>query len=156
MDNRKRLKYMRKQVFLLGFFKIPMIGFVRPKLVSVDENQAIIRIRLRRRTRNHLKSMYFGAMSVGADLAAGLHTFYLAGEDQKRMSFVFKSVNADFLRRAESDVEFICNDGSKIKAIIDQALSSGERMHESVEVLVQDSAKEIVATFQMTVSVKFR
>lgn len=156
MDDKRRLKYIRKQLFLLGFFKIPMIGFVRPKLISINNDQAVIKIRLRRRTRNHLKSMYFGAMSVGADLAAGLHTFYLAGEDQKRMSFVFKSVNAEFLRRAESDVLFICNDGPKIKTIIDQALASGERVHESVEVLVQDEAKEIVATFQMTVSVKFR
>lgn len=156
MDDQNKLKRIRKMLFLLGLFKIPMIGFVRPKLVSIDDEKAVVRIRLRRRTRNHLKSMYFGAMAVGADLAAGLHTFYVAGDDYKRMSFVFKSINSEFHRRAESDVLFVCEDGAKLKVAVNAALESGERVNETVEVLVRDRENEVVATFSMTVSVKFR
>lgn len=152
----KKLKEIRKQVFLLGVFKIPMLWFVRPKVVSIDESEAVVLIRLRRRTRNHVRSMYFGAMSVGADLSAGLHTFYFAGEDQKRMHFVFKSMTADFLKRAESDVRFVSTEGDKIKAAIEQARNSGERKNETVLVEARDTHNELVATFQMVVSVKFK
>jgi len=156
MKPENKLKKIRKQVFLLGFFKIPMLWFVRPKVVSIDSKEAVVKIRLRRRTRNHVRSMYFGAMSVGADLSAGLHTFYFAGSDQKRMHFVFKSMHAEFLKRAESDVRFISTEGDKIKAAVELARNSGERQNESVLVEARDRENELVATFQMGVSVKFK
>ena len=59
--------------------------------------------------------MYFGAMAVGADLSAGLHTFYFAEKDQNRMHFVFKAMDCQFLKRAETDVRFISREGDKIK-----------------------------------------
>lgn len=156
MEQSKQLKQIQRQVFLLGFFKIPMLWFVRPKVVTINENECVVKIKLRRRTRNHVKSMYFGAMSVGADLSAGLHTFYFAGKDQKRMHFVFKSMQCDFLKRAESDVRFISTEGHKIAAAVALAKSSGERQNEEVLVEGRDEQNELVATFKMVVSVKFK
>lgn len=156
MEQSKRLKQIQKQVFLLGFFKIPMLWFVRPKVISIDENECVVKIRLRRRTRNHVRSMYFGAMAVGADLSAGLHTFYFAGKDQNRMHFVFKSMACEFLKRAESDVRFISREGDKIKATVEKARESGERQNQEVMVEGVDNENEVVATFKMVVSVKFK
>lgn len=156
MTPNSRLKQIRRQVFLLGFFKIPMLWFVRPKVVSIDMDSCIVKIRLRRRTRNHLGSMYFGAMSVGADLSAGLHTFFFAAEDQKRMHLVFKSMHAEFLKRAESDVRFVSAEGQKIERIVQEAKLTEERINESVVVEARDESDELVAIFQMVVSVKFK
>ncbi|XOV67193.1 MAG: DUF4442 domain-containing protein [Fluviicola sp.] len=156
MEQRKRLKQIRKQVFLLGVFKIPMLWFVRPKVLSIDENECVVKIKLRRRTKNHLRSMYFGAMAVGADLSAGLHTFYFAEEDQNRMHFSFKSMNCEFLKRAETDVRFVSREGDKIKNAVELARTSGERQNEEVLVEGLDNHNEVVATFQMVVSVKFK
>ena len=69
---------MRWLLFLLGFVRIPMIAYVRPKLLSIDENSVRVRIRLRRKTKNHLNSMYFGALAVGADIAGGIQVFYFS------------------------------------------------------------------------------
>ena len=63
------IKKMRWLLFLLGFVKIPMIRFTNPKLLAIDDNSVRVKIKLRRRTKNHLNSMYFGALSVGADIA---------------------------------------------------------------------------------------
>jgi hypothetical protein len=103
------LRKMRLLLFLLGLFKIPMIGFVRPRLMAIDDEHVLIRIRLNRRTKNHLGSMYFGALSVGADLAGAIHSMYFTGG--KGMSMSFKSMHAEFLRRAEGAVFFESNDG---------------------------------------------
>lgn len=156
MQQKKRLKQVRKQVFLLGVFKIPMLWFVRPKVIAIDEKECVVKIRLRRRTRNHVKSMYFGAMAVGADLSAGLHTFYFAEKDQNRMHFVFKSMDCAFLKRAETDVRFISREGNKLKEAVEKARTSGERQNQEVMVEGVNDQNEIVATFKMVVSVKFK
>ncbi|HLV40710.1 MAG TPA: hypothetical protein VKY37_00395, partial [Brumimicrobium sp.] len=59
--NKISLRKMRRLLWLMGMFKIPMIAFVRPKLMLLDENKSQVRIKLKRRTKNHLKSMYFGS-----------------------------------------------------------------------------------------------
>jgi len=100
--------------------------------------------------------MYFGAMAVGADLSAGLHTFYFAGKDQNRMHFVFKAMNCEFLKRAESDVRFISKDGSILKEAVEKAKATGERQNQEVLVEGVNDQDEIVATFKMVVSMKFK
>ena len=60
------LNKIRWMLRLLGWIKIPLIGYVRPRLVNLDDNVAVVKIKLRRRTRNHLHSMYFGALAIGA------------------------------------------------------------------------------------------
>ena len=70
------IRSMQWKLFLLGFFKIPIIGFTRPKLITIDEENISVKIKLNRRTKNHLNSMYFGALAVGADIAGGIHVFF--------------------------------------------------------------------------------
>ena len=47
---------------LWALWNIPLIAWVRPKVVSLTEDSCEIRLPLSRRTRNHLRSMYFGAL----------------------------------------------------------------------------------------------
>ena len=150
------LKKMKWMLFLLGFAKIPIIGFVKPKLIKLDDKEAAVKIRLRRRTKNHLRSMYFGALAVGADVAAGLHAFYFAEKMGKKVSFAFKGMNAEFLMRAESDIIFISEDGATVKDAMNRSLELGERINEPINVLAKNSKNETVATFEMIVSVRVK
>jgi acyl-coenzyme A thioesterase PaaI-like protein len=145
---------MRWLLFLLSLFKIPMIGFVRPRLMAIDDEHVLIRIRLNRRTKNHLGSMYFGALSVGADLAGAIHSMYFTGG--KGMSMSFKSMHAEFLKRAEGTVFFESNDGMVIRAMIDESRQSGERIHRKVEVNAKNERGEEVAIFHMEISIKMK
>ena len=63
----------RFKFFLWRFsrFKVAMIGYLKPRLIKLTEQDIVICLPLRRRSRNHLNSMYFGALAVGADLAGG-------------------------------------------------------------------------------------
>ena len=154
--NDRSLKSMKRRLFLLGMFKIPMVGFVRPRLLELNDQTAKVKIRLSRRTKNHLGSMYFAALAVGADLAAGLHAFYYSEQSSKKMSFSFKGVKADFLMRAESDIVFISKEGEIIKEAVKTALESGERVNQAINVIAVDSNDKEVAAFEMTVSIKFK
>lgn len=147
---------MKWMLFLLGFAKIPIMGFVKPRLVTLNDQEASVKIRLRRRTKNHLNSMYFGALAVGADVAAGLHAFYFAEKMGKKVSFAFKGMNAQFLMRAESDILFVSEDGAKVSDAMNRSLASGERINEPINVLAKNTKNEVVATFEMIVSVKVK
>ena len=148
------IKKMRWLLFLLGFMKIPMIRYTKPKLLAIDDNTVRVKIKLRRRTKNHLSSMYFGALSVGADIAGGIQVFYFSKKMDRKVSFAFKGMNAQFLKRAESDIVFESNEGQKIQKAMEKSLIEGSRINDSIMVEAKNDAGEIVATFEMIVSVR--
>ena len=134
--------------------RIPLIGYTNPKLLSIDDQSVRVRIRLRRRTKNHLNSMYFGALAVGADIAGGIQVFYFSKMLGKEISFAFKGMNAQFIKRAESDIIFESTQGELVKAAIDKSIAEKIRVNESIEVRAINDAQEIVAKFDMIISVR--
>ena len=140
-----------------GLFKIPLIFFVRPSVVSIDADSIVVKIPLCRRNRNHLNSMYFGTLCIGADCTGGLLAMKFIEEQPEQISLVFKDFRADFLKRAEDDTFFICTQGREISALVDRASNSGERQEMTVNVIATVPSKcgdEPVATFAMTLSLK--
>ena len=156
MSNQKVLKKFRRKLFWLGFLKIKMLRYARPQLIELNEQKAIIKIKLNRRTKNHLNSMYMGALCIGADITPGILSFYHESLYKGKMTFIFKSMKVEFLRRAESDVRFECAEGDKLKAQIEQAGSSGERVNQLVEIKAFDESNDQIARFDMEVSVRVK
>ena len=148
------LRRIKWNLFLLGLFKIPLLFYVSPKIIAISPDSCIVKIKLRRRTKNHLNSMYFGAMAVGADVAVGLHAFYLSELKKAKISLAFKSFNAEFLKRAESDVNFTCKEGDKINKMIEESKIEGKRVNEMIDVQAINSSNEMVAKFTMELSLK--
>ena len=146
-------------LYFFGIAKVPMIFYVRPRLLHIDERSVAIRIPLRRNTMNHLRAMYFGVLCVGADCAGGIIAVWLIRQSRARVDFVFKSCEAEFMKRAEGDTVFTCNDGIKIKEAIQQSLASTERINIPVTIIATVPSKlgaEPVAKFELTLSVKRR
>jgi len=143
---------------LLGFLKIPLLGSVRPSVVAMDGTRCVIRVPLRRWTKNHLGSMYFGALAIGADCAGGIMAVELIRRKGAAVSLVFKSFHAEFLKRPESDVYFICEEGARISDLVDRTLASEVRLGEMITivaaVLAPDGGYEPVARFQLELTLK--
>lgn len=145
---------IKLKLLLLGWFRIPMIGFVRPRLISLSEESVELKIPLTRRTKNHLNSMYFGALCVGADLAAGLHVLYFSEKQGCKVSFAFKEVQGNFVQRAESSVRFRSESGVRINELLTVARQTKQRQSESVRVSCLNELGETVAEFTLVASVK--
>lgn len=150
------LASMRWKLFLLGVFKIPMIHFVRPKLLTCSPELIQIKIPFRRRTKNHLNSMYFGALNIGADLAAGLFVYYHGQRYNKQVTLAFKSAKSQFLKRPESDVVFSCLEGPLIVNKIEEAINEDIRINFVLPVSAKNSMNEEVALFDMEVSIRIK
>ena len=137
---------------LFGQLKIPLISYVRPSVVAIDEKKIVVKVPLRRRTKNHLKSMYFGTHCTG-----GLLAMKFIEARPERISLVFKDFKAEFLKRAEDDTFFICDQGREISALVERASRSSERQEMEVSIRATVPSKfgdEAVAEFTMTLSLK--
>ena len=55
-----------------GLIKIPLLFFVSPTIVKLNEKECEVKIPLNWVTKNHLNSMYFGVLAMGADCGGGL------------------------------------------------------------------------------------
>ena len=144
---------------LWAFRKIRLICWVKPSVVELTEDRCEIVVPLNWRTRNHLRSMYFGALCTGADAAAALFALKASEKAGGSFAIVFKDVHGEFLKRPESDVHFVCDQGREILALMEKASASGER--ESLPIHVVATVPELlgeepVARFTLTLSVKRR
>ena len=84
-------------VKMLGFIKIPLMYFCRPKILYIDDDKVVVKISLRRRTKNHVGSMYFGALAVGADITGGYLALHHTNKINKRINLLFY----DFFRKKD-------------------------------------------------------
>ena len=140
-----------------GFLKVPMLFFISPSVVEVKDERCVVKVPLNRRTKNHLKSMYFGVLAAGADCAGGLIAMRLIQDEGNKVNLIFKDFHAEFLKRAEGDVFFTCEDGLAIRELVQKASQSGERESMPVNIIATVPSKlgeEPVAKFILTLSLK--
>lgn len=142
---------------LFGLLKVPLLFYVRPIVVAIDEEKIVVKVPFRRRNKNHLNSMYFGTLCVGADSTGGLLAMKFIDERPEHISLVFKDFKAEFLKRAEDDTYFICEQGREISALVERTSRSEKRQEMEVNVTATVPTKfgdEAVAEFTMTLSLK--
>ena len=154
---KESLFYRTLLLRLFGFWKIPLIFYVRPRITVWTAESLVCCIPLRRRTKNHLNGMYFGVLAVGADLAGGFMAFEAARLSGKKVSLIFKSMEAQFLKRAEGDVYFSCNQGVALADLVARAISTKERVEIPVDVVAtvpSHFGADPVARFTLVISMK--
>jgi acyl-coenzyme A thioesterase PaaI-like protein len=153
-------KKYRDTIFVrtFGFLKVPLIFFVAPSVICLDDKQCIVKIPLNRRTKNHLNSMYFGVLATGADIAGGLVAMKEITDSKQKVALSFKDFHAEFLKRAEGDVHFVCTQIPEIKNFVAEVIKSGERMNfpVNIEAIVPSVGPEPVAKFILTLSLKLK
>ena len=153
------LSKLAKANWYLKFFgitKIPLLWYCRPNIIELSSEKVEIKIPLKHRTKNHLGSMYFGALSVGADITGGFLAMLCIQESKRKVALIFKDFKADFLKRAEGDVHFKCNEGLDITSLVQKTIDSGVRQNMIVHIdaFVPSISKDIVAKFELTLSLK--
>jgi acyl-coenzyme A thioesterase PaaI-like protein len=142
---------------LFGLTQIPMLFLARPRVLTLDDTRAEVVIPLGRMTRNHLHSMYFGVLAMGADCAGGIlamkHIDDLGGD----VSIIFGEFHAKFLKRAEGDTHFVCTDGPAVRELVRKAVETGERQTGPIRVVATVpslTGDEPVAEFTLALSLK--
>lgn len=155
LENFKSSLFLR----LYAWTKIPLIGFCSPVVIESTGTRSVVKIPLGYRTRNHLNAMYFGALAIGSELCIAMLAVKKIEESGVRIDFLFKDYKAEFLKRAEGDVHFVCEEAQVVVDQIEEAKNSSERINRTMTayaIVPSISETEKVATFELTLSVKNR
>ena len=156
-----KLQNFKNNLFLsmYAWSKIPLIGFCAPRVIEAGEQRTVLKVPLNWRTKNHLGAMYFGALAIGSELSIAMLAVKKIQESGARIDFLFKDYKAEFLKRAEGDVHFICEQAQVVVDQINEAKNSTERINRTMTayaIVPSISTTEKVATFELTLSVKNR
>ncbi len=144
---------------LYAWFKIPLIGFCAPQVIEASAARTVLKMKLGYRTKNHLGAMYFGALAIGSELCIAMLAVKKISASGQKIDFLFKDYKAQFLKRAEGDVLFICDEAQIVVEQIAEAKNSTERINRTLSayaIVPAISLTEKVATFELTLSVKRR
>lgn len=142
---------------LFGLLKIPLLSFCSPQVIELNEHKCVIKIPLKRKTKNHLGSMYFGVLACGADCAAGLGAMKQIILSGHNISLAFKDFKAEFYKRPMEDVYFSCTQGQEISQFVKKVIESDQRELMPVEVIAtapKQFGQEPVARFTLGLSLK--
>lgn len=152
-----RLLKTNMKLRLFSLLKIPLILFCNPKVIKLEEDICEVVIPLSYRTKNHLGSMYFGALAIGADLAIAFIAMHSIDKSKHKISLVFKNMKGDFQKRATEDVVFRCTSMQEVRDLVIAAENSDERVEKSIPISAfGKNSNEKFADFELTLSLKKR
>lgn len=142
----------------ISLLKLPLLAFTAPKVVALTDRQSVVRVRLGWRTRNHLNVMYFGALAMGAELSIALKAVEQIQKSGRRIDFLFKDFKAEFLKRADGHVHFVCDDAHGVADLIRRAKETPDRLEAKFKghAIVPAKGDAPVMTYELTLSVKNR
>ena len=153
-----------RENILLAFWcyvKTPMAAYCRPKIIERTNQKLVVEIKLRRRVNTEFNSMFFAALATGFDITGGMlaqNTLFEKYPDHN-VGIMYKDAKINFLKRADGDVYFVSEDGDKLNAALEKAISTKERVNVEVNVNAYVHKKSMidpVATALLTVSMKAR
>lgn len=139
------------KAFILS--KLPVAFFCGIRVVYVDSEQCKVSVPFKWLTQNPFKSIYFACQAMAAEMSTGVLAMgYLYKEIPTSM--LISKMNARYYKKAKGKVFFTCADGSKLKALIGEALSTGEpREFTALSKGVNENG-ELVSEFEFTWSFK--
>lgn len=145
-----------------SLIKIPLLGFMRPRVIELSKQRSIVRVKLGYVTRNHLGSMYFGALAMGAELSIGVKIFEKIQVDKAPVNFIFKDFDCRFHRRAETAIDFCFLQPEGVDELVEKAVQTGERVEARFEGFAVEKGKdpnsiaddEKIMSYGLTLSVK--
>ncbi len=160
MPTPEQLDNLKMSALINGYcaINIPLLAFVTPRVVSLTDTHAEVRLRLDRRSRNHLGVMYFGALAMGAELSIALKALTAIHHSGKKIDFIFKDFQSQFLKRAAGHVNFVCAEAALIQDLVNRAAATTDRLSETFAgfAFVPSVGDEPVMKYKLTLSVKQR
>ncbi|MEO8712203.1 MAG: thioesterase [Parafilimonas sp.] len=146
-----------------GFFfrqflllKLPSAYFAGLKIEAFDETNAIISVKQKWFNKNPFGSIYFGVLTMAAEMSTGILCLGNIYNRRPGISMLVIEQKALFHKKAMGKILFTCEDGNKISAAIEEAVTTGNAVTVTCYSQGMDSSNNLVAEFWVTWSFKQR
>jgi len=139
------LGWMRFRAFTWA--SMPSAAFVGLRVEQADMTKCVTSIPGGWRSQNPFKTMYWAAQGMAAELATGVHPFAISRSCEGGLRMFVVGTEAKFVKRAKGKIRFTCEDVSKARSAIEEALSTGEGVDLEMNVVGQDSTGDVVSNW---------
>ena len=139
--------------FLYSLFliqKLPIAWISGLKVANVTEDTAKVNIKFKYLNKNPFKSMYFACQAMAAEMSTGLLALGYLDAQPEKVSMLVLDLNCSFTKKAIGTIQFVCEDGAKVKACIDEAVETGKGIVCVMQSKGFNEAGDCVSTFNIT------
>jgi len=140
------------------FRRLPSVFFWGAKVKTVTPERSEVTVPYRWSTKNPFQSIYFATQAGVAELSTGIlcnvaiRGFGLTG----KVSMLVVDFQANYSKKANTQTTFVCEDGAKLVAALQEAIETGKGVPVTVVSIGQNTNGEEVSRFEVTWSFKVR
>ncbi len=128
---------------------LPSAFFMGISILKCDEYTSEIGLPFTFRSKNPFKSVYFAAQSAAAELSTGVLAI-IALDGNREVSMLIKAVKSEYVKKATTDLKFICGEGQKIRDAVSAALQTTDSVEVDVNSAGYNAQGQLVSTFIFT------
>ena len=139
--------------FLYSLFlikQLPIAWISGLKVAGVTKDTAKVNIKFKYLNKNPFKSMYFACQAMAAEMSTGLLALGCLDAQSEKVSMLVLDLNCSFTKKAIGTIQFVCEDGAKVKACIAEAVETGKGVVCVMQSKGFNEAGDCVSTFNIT------
>ncbi len=136
--------------------KLPAAFFAGLKLRSINAQEAVVTVPYRWSTKNPFRSTYFACLAMAAEMSTGVLALAFTLEHKPGVSMLVTGMEAKFFKKATGHTRFVCTEGERLRAAIDEAVRTGEGTTIDTLSSGYSEAGELLCTFRITWSFRQR
>ena len=150
--SRQMTSPLKFRMFLLS--KLPSAYFSGVRVKSLDENKCEVSVPFKWFSQNPFRSTYFACLSMAAEMSTGALALGHLYKRKPAVSMLVVKTEGEYFKKAIDKTTFVCEDGSQIRKMIEEAVESGDGRTIRAKTIGKNKAGELVAEFFITWSFK--
>ena len=141
---------------LFLFAKLPAALFSGVRVLDADQEKCTVTVPFKWFTKNPFRSTYFACLSMAAEMSTGVLAMAHLYESDPPVSMLVTRVIGDFNKKSVGRAHFTCEDGSRFKQAIEDAIRTKESISFHARSIGKNTDGEVVAQFEITWSFKVK
>jgi len=148
------LSPLKQRLYYLKSLPMAFVSGIR--LIHLDQKKSVVTVPNRWLNKNPFKSMYFAVQSMAAELSTAAPVMLALHGVDASIALIIVNIEADFVKKAQSQLTFVCLDYEKIFNTISGLVQAGDSATVTAKTIGKDADGDEVATFYFTWSFKRR
>jgi acyl-coenzyme A thioesterase PaaI-like protein len=133
--------------------KLPSAWFMGMRVKNISPEKGEVTLPYGWRSQNPFQSIYFAAQCAAAEFSTGaLATLAIAGRG--KVSMLVTNLEAEFVKKANTEVVFTCEDGNAVFETVEKAIQTGEAQVLTMVSKGVQATGEVVSIVKITWSFK--
>ena len=124
------------------------------KLLTLQEDTAMVSVRFKWLNQNPFRSMYFAVMAMAAELSTGILAVAQTYKSNPSVSMLVVKCEGQFYKKAVGNIVFTCVDGLEIAKAIQETITTKQGVTITAATVGKNEQNEVVANFVFTWSFK--